>query len=357
MKRICRFSTIAVLTFVILTGYGCQQKISSEHKKADAPARPAPVVEKGPRIEFEKTFHDYGDVSPDTWNVCEFKFTNTGTDVLKIAKIRSTCGCTVPKLSKTDYQPGESGVIKVKYHAERAPGKKTRHLNVPSNDKKKPKVVLTIEANVVYKVAYEPKILNLVFNKDNAGCPEIKLKSLDGRPFAIKQITSSRQCVTADYDSSVEALEFVLKPKVNMDRLKRQMSGRINIMLTHPDCRMVSVQYKAKPAFKLSPPSIVIFDADPNKPITKDVLLVANYKQSFKISSVSAKKGFIKVLDKQKLSDRCRLTIQITAPKTVDKRTLFTDTLTVVTDSGERVELPCRGFYSKHKEAGGSGSK
>ena len=49
-----------------------------------------------PRISFEKTVCDLGDVGRGTKNTCEFKFTNTGSadGGLKIGKIKRTCGCT-----------------------------------------------------------------------------------------------------------------------------------------------------------------------------------------------------------------------------------------------------------------------
>jgi len=51
-----------------------------------------------PRISFEKTVCDLGEVGQDTKNTCEFKFTNTGQGLLKIGNIKRTCGCTVFEL-------------------------------------------------------------------------------------------------------------------------------------------------------------------------------------------------------------------------------------------------------------------
>ena len=67
---------------------------------AEAPAispKPAPDANNlSPRISFEKTVCDLGEVGQSTKNTCEFKFTNTGSadGGLKIGKIKRTCGCT-----------------------------------------------------------------------------------------------------------------------------------------------------------------------------------------------------------------------------------------------------------------------
>jgi len=43
------------------------------------------VSKSGPRISFEKTVYDLGDIGQGTKNTCEFRFTNTGQAPLRIA--------------------------------------------------------------------------------------------------------------------------------------------------------------------------------------------------------------------------------------------------------------------------------
>jgi len=57
-----------------------------------------------PRISFEKTVCDLGDVGQGTKNTCEFRFTNTGRGLLKIGNISRTCGCTVFHLDNKEYK-------------------------------------------------------------------------------------------------------------------------------------------------------------------------------------------------------------------------------------------------------------
>ena len=70
-----------------------------------------------PRISFEKTVFDLGEIGQGTKNTCDFRFTNTGRGLLKIGNISRTCGCTVFKLDKNEYAPNETGAIKVIYTA------------------------------------------------------------------------------------------------------------------------------------------------------------------------------------------------------------------------------------------------
>jgi hypothetical protein len=187
-----------------------QDKAASIQPDGSAPIKP------GARITFEKESHDFGQVSGGTKNVYEFEFTNTGDAVLSIRKVSKTCGCTVTALAKKEYAPGESGAVKVTYTAPRRLGQTTKRVYVHSNDKTRSKVPLAIKARVVFKVACEPKRLELVLNKPNAGCGQLTLSSLDGQPFAVTGFSSPGGCITASYDSSQKQTTLVANPKIDM---------------------------------------------------------------------------------------------------------------------------------------------
>ena len=88
--------------------------------------------EKKAAILFESDVVDYGEVAYGEDGVRKFKFTNTGDDVLIIARVYSTCGCTIPKKPEDPIQPGETGEIEVKYDTKR-PGPIRKTITVYSN--------------------------------------------------------------------------------------------------------------------------------------------------------------------------------------------------------------------------------
>ena len=104
-----RFSLVS---FILLLSIGCRQqaaKVPNIKQTAEPPAQVVQAIEPQettpekttqinnqlPRISFEKTVCDLGEVGQDTKNTCEFKFTNTGQGLLKIGNIKRTCGCTL----------------------------------------------------------------------------------------------------------------------------------------------------------------------------------------------------------------------------------------------------------------------
>ena len=71
-------------------------------------------------FKFETETHDFGKIPQGKPVSYEFKFENIGTEPLIISKVESTCGCTVPKYTKTPVKPGEKGTISVTFNAAQA---------------------------------------------------------------------------------------------------------------------------------------------------------------------------------------------------------------------------------------------
>jgi len=91
-------------------------------------------------LSFETDVIDFGKVAQNSDGVRTFKFTNTGTKPIAISKVKTSCGCTVPKYSKEPILVGESGEIEIKYDTKRV-GNFTKTITVMSNASEANKVI------------------------------------------------------------------------------------------------------------------------------------------------------------------------------------------------------------------------
>lgn len=314
-------------------------------KVASTAGRPSPS-RLSPTITFEKLMHDFGDVGPGTSHLSEFKFTNTGDGILRIGEIGKTCGCTPFSLAKREYAPGESGTLKVQYYSDTQRGSTAKQLFVYSNDKAQPEVALTIKATIITKVAYEPKTLNLLLKQENAGCPRITLSSIDNQPFSISSFKSTANCITADFNPSVKATSFVLRPKVDMAKLEKTPHGRIEVGLTHPECNMITIGVSTLPRFSISPRSIIVRGAEPQRTIVKRVRIVNNYDENFQLESALSKNGIIRVQSNKAIRDGYEIELEVTPPAAGSRARMFTDVFSVKLKDGRKLEIPCSGFYA-----------
>ncbi len=118
------------------------------------------VANLGPRCTFEIMSHDFGTI-PDTEPVTfHFKFANTGTGLLMIDHVKSSCHCTAGEVKIHDYLPGESGSIDVTYDPTTRKGPQAREVTVYTNDPVNPTLVLKISAVVKPIVETDPAIIN-----------------------------------------------------------------------------------------------------------------------------------------------------------------------------------------------------
>ncbi|MDR1370714.1 MAG: DUF1573 domain-containing protein [Dysgonamonadaceae bacterium] len=101
-----------------------------------------------PVAKFEKTTHDYGQVSEEDGNVSyKFVFTNEGDAPLVITNVTASCGCTTPEWTKEPIAPKTKGSVTVTYGAKGRPGPISRTVSVYTNQGDAP-IVLSIKGNV-----------------------------------------------------------------------------------------------------------------------------------------------------------------------------------------------------------------
>ena len=354
MKQNSVILPLLTVLAIILLNCGCQ-----EQAKVEEQLKPAPTGDKkmetlvfdpnkpSPKVKFEKVTLDFGKVGPGTKSNGEFKFTNAGDVVLKITKVGQCCG-VVTKMEKKEYAPGESGILKITYNAPVRTGRQMRQLVVHSNDKMNPGLKLTIKAEIVAKIACKPEKLKLFFDEENAGCGKLTITSLDDQPFAITGIRSTGNCITAEFDPAVKATKFVLDLKVDMEKIEKNQKGSIDINLTHPEGKLTYVRYDVVPKYTINPQILIVFNAEPKKPIMRKIWIFNNYEEDFEIESTSSKDNTIKVISQSKVNNGYQFEIEITPPEQKMQRR-FTDVFNIDIKGGEKKAITCNGYYVRSK--------
>ena len=354
--------TTGILVSAILWGcVGCSDvtepsssapPTSTQESKVTTKPVESPAEPNQPAITFASQLHDFGTVSPRSQNQCRFVFQNTGTAPLIIKQnIETTCGCTVPSLSKIVYAPGEEGVIKVTYSAASNVGIASKHLTVTSNAPDSP-TTLTITAKIARQVIAEPAAFTLLPKKNNAGCPTLTLRSQDQIPFAITRFSSTNNALIIDFDPSVKRTEYTITPTVIPDELKTHQQGILVLTLDHPKCPEVVFDYTVKSEYELKPSRVVLYNFEPNKPADRQVILTNNYGQAFTVGSASSDKHLVELIGQEKISTgpeessyllKLRITPQVESPE--DRQ--FRDILHLKIDDGPTLELQCWGLRAR----------
>lgn len=143
---------------------GLASPAAGQVRESDHPAAPAaPQPAATNHLKFDRLDHDFGKIM-DTADVEHvFRFTNVGDTTILLNEPKGSCGCTVPKMTKFEYAPGESGEIKVIFKpAGKAGARNTQTVTVSYHDTARPNemtptTTLTIFADVRTAVSVEPK--------------------------------------------------------------------------------------------------------------------------------------------------------------------------------------------------------
>lgn len=103
---------------------------------------------QAPRLQLDKTLHDFGSTKEGNMVETEFVITNTGKSELNIRKTKANCGCTVSTPEKDMLQPGESSKIKVTFNTTGRQGNQYKTVTIFSNDPTAPTQTITIKGKV-----------------------------------------------------------------------------------------------------------------------------------------------------------------------------------------------------------------
>ena len=106
-----------------------------------------PANPNAPILKLDKTEYDYGTIYQNSDGNMYFAYTNEGQEPLIFSRVKSSCGCTVPKWSRTPLMPGQTDTLKVRYDTKRL-GSFHKSITISSNAST-PKVILKLKGKVI----------------------------------------------------------------------------------------------------------------------------------------------------------------------------------------------------------------
>jgi hypothetical protein len=157
-KDVGNILRIGLICGLILLSCACYGQTNKRHK--DKQNKATTLIQKiiepkknslqKPKISFDKTFYDYGNVEQGGNGEVVFTVKNEGDGSLVLSSVLASCGCTVVEYSKEAIEPKQSSEIKVKYNTNIV-GEIKRSITVTCNDENHPRTVLLLIGNVVLK--------------------------------------------------------------------------------------------------------------------------------------------------------------------------------------------------------------
>ena len=132
MRKTIVLAVLSLGMFMISCKEDASKKINAENVES-AKERDEQIKTGGPKLEFDKTEHDFGTINEGDIVETVFNFTNTGKSELIITSAKGSCGCTVPEYPKEPIMPGESGQILVKFNSSNRTNLQQKQVTLTTN--------------------------------------------------------------------------------------------------------------------------------------------------------------------------------------------------------------------------------
>jgi hypothetical protein len=248
----------------------------------------------GPRITFDRMSYDFGVIDDGKVVDTAFKFTNTGNAPLDITDSKGSCSCTAPKLERTTYQPGESGVIRVTYNPHGRRGLQHTKVTVASNDASRPSVTLELQADIKPQLMLDPSIANIgemPMGKGSTISVAITSRCKRLMPMQATPSLASLASTLGETQEVLENGEMVWKTPVEISLLPTagvgQMSGQITVRTNDPDRTFnIPVIGAVLGDIDARPARVQLNAVAPNAPLSTQIRLSSRRGQAFKVLKV-----------------------------------------------------------------------
>jgi len=141
-------------------------------------------------IEFGEKAFDFGFMPKGTSAMHTYEIRNTGTDTLRILRVKPSCGCTSAPLSSSDIGPNDNSQMDVFFDSKRFQGKITKKISILSNDPKDPFVDVSFTAMVDKQHPFiEPKPFVVEADRVEGGSYNVRLTNKSEEPFELELIS------------------------------------------------------------------------------------------------------------------------------------------------------------------------
>jgi hypothetical protein len=199
-----------------------------------------------PKVVVQRAEHDFGNIKEGIKVKHSYVISNNGGDLLKITKVRASCGCTAAHPEKSELAPGESTVIKIEFNSAGREGKQEKYIYVNTNDPKNPELKLKMTCNIVKgeegisstdlpKIKFasdqhdfgkvkEGKIVEHVFSFQNEGTKTLEIKDIKTSCGCTAALVSKKKIEPGQNGT----LRVELDTKDRNGRMSRTISVRSN---------------------------------------------------------------------------------------------------------------------------------
>jgi Protein of unknown function (DUF1573) len=244
---------------------------------------------------FSEKSIDFGGVPRASKVEHEFVFTNPYKEDVHVVSVRSSCGCTQPRIEKDTLKSNEQGKIIAAFNTHSFTGQRGATVTVTFDRPKWAEVQLQVKGYIRTDVVLNPGQVNFgSVAEGTAGEKSVKIKYAGRNDWQITGVESNSPYVTAtvketNRENGRVGYELDVKLADNVP------AGYVNeeLTLTTNDRRTgkfpVTVEARVVPELTVSPAALLLGTLQPGQKVTKQI--VVKGAKPFKIVDIHCEDG------------------------------------------------------------------
>ena len=242
---------------------------------------------------FENQKHDFGTLARGVKAQHRFKLTNIYEEDVHISGVRSSCGCTLPEITKPELKTFESGEIVADFNTRAFMGFKSATLTV-SLDKPYPaEVQLHVNGFIRSDVVLEPGEID--FGTVDLGSAAEKKMTVsyagrhDWKLFDVKSANPHFECELFEVTRGGGKVGYELLVRLTKDAPAGYIKDQLILVTNdeHATELPIEVHGRVAAALSVSPASLFMGVVQPGQKVTKQ--LVVRSRKPFRIVDIMCK--------------------------------------------------------------------
>lgn len=242
------------------------------------------------RKMFNETSHNFGSVARGSKQEYAFEFTNIYQEEVRIASVRSTCGCATVRVTKNVLKTFEKGEVLVVYNTRSFLGAKGSTITVVIDRPYYAEVQLTVSGFVRSDVVFDPGSVDFGAVELGRGAErQIDLVYAGRNDWEIVDIRSANQYFEVELDETARhsgrvhyAMLVRLKPGAPVGYINDQLTIVTNDGGTRT--MTLSVEGQVESPLSINPASLFLGVLQPGQTVRRTVVVRGN--QPFRIVDI-----------------------------------------------------------------------
>ncbi len=280
---------------------------------------------------FAETSHDFGAVPRGSDAVYEFKFANKYEEDVHVAAVRSSCGCTTPRIKKADLKTYEEGAIICEFNTKQFVGPKAAVVTVVFSKPFHGEIQLQVKGNIRSDIDIEPGTIQFG-DVDRGATKETQVKvSARKSNWEIKDVRSSNPNLAVsqlEKQNQPGRVVYTMNVKLKDSAAVGELNDNIVLVTNDPQYNMVTIPVHAN----ITPPLVLPARIDlgtVKSGATSKSFFIAKSKSPFEVKEIQCedKRLTFKVPEGKK--DKHVITFEFEAGEMAGA---FRQAITVVTD-------------------------